>query len=545
MLCSSAVILGPALTACAVDSGSASSESEPADTGPTPDAETEPGDTGGEVPVTLPLFEELTTKRILASDCETLLDAAGTTYQYGVTVPLVLVPGETPSLFVVCTISFYHSGVETYWDYSGAFYFGPELLASKSELSLADAELKLVDGYFYYDTYDIDKYYERPLGHVIVSHGIAWAGDDTETFFIGSNESGTGAYGADLVGTSPRFHTDSWPQSRWEPVVRSSYPDYSDIQFAWIFRHGSGQLQEHEEGEESTHAVLFGRASDWYEHSGAAYLVDTAEHLSGTVFIEDAADQTIKGLLTTTIGYGPLGFMGDLDGDGLDDLYSASAGCSITGPLAVPNLVIITADTLRDVELTDTSIADVRLCGSSGYLGDEYLVAAPGDLDGDGYAELAYATPDAGERRTGRAYLLRGDTWRSGGYADLSEADVRIIGTEEDAMVGAGLSEVADQDGDGVMELVLSGGYPPDDRINGFLIGWSGRNLPASGTLEAQDADVQLGGWPRSEGGLHTSLWDTRLDGRFDFTGDGRSDLLVDYRTGTSLILEDWWVLAD
>ena len=493
--------------------------------------------------MSLPLLEEFTAKRILSGDCERLLDAAGTTQQYGVTVPLHLVPGAPPSLFVVCTIHYYHSGVETYWNYSGAFYFGPELLARRSELSLADAELKLVDRYTTYDTYDIDKYYERPSGSVAVSHGVPWSHDETDTFFLASRQNDTVTYGADLVSAAPPFSTEEWPEHRWEARVRTDYPDYDDVRWGWFYRHGHGQLVTGER----THAAMYSYPGDWFEHTGAAYLIDTTTAMEGEVFVDEIADHTVKGLLTTTIGYGPLGFMGDLDGDGLDDLYSASAGCSITGPLAVPNLVIITADTLRDVELTDTSIADVRLCGSSGSLGDEYLVAAPGDLDGDGYAELAYATPNAdtaSEMWTGRAYLLRGDTWREGGYADLSDADVRFISTREDGMLGAGLSEVADQDGDGAMELVMSGGFAPDERVHGLVAAWSGAQLPAAGTLDPHEADVLIGHSVPSDGFPYSFMDGAYFDGRHDLTGDGEADLLVDF-WGTSVILEDWWVLAE
>jgi hypothetical protein len=80
-------------------------------------------------------------------------------------------------------------------------------------------------------------------------------------------------------------------------------------------------------------------------------------------------------------------------------------------------------------------------------------VGAPGDLDGDGRADLAVGDPlglDAAGR--GAVGLMYGPV---AGTTDLEDADLIVIGTTAGAGVGLALAGAGDTDGDGLGELLF------------------------------------------------------------------------------------------
>jgi len=139
-------------------------------------------------------------------------------------------------------------------------------------------------------------------------------------------------------------------------------------------------------------------------------------------------------------------------------------------------------------------------------------VVAPGDVDGDGTADLAIGAPQPTGTKPGRVYLVSGD--EGGDLAD--DADGEIVGGSSDQRVGDVLAAVGDVDGDGRGDLVVGGG----SRSGASTTLWLFVDVPAA-TLQVEDADARL------DGGTRVTLQQGVVSGAGDVDDDGYDDILV------------------
>ena len=202
-----------------------------------------------------------------------------------------------------------------------------------------------------------------------------------------------------------------------------------------------------------------GESIDGLEYAGAAYLVrgrtlgDSAVSLSAATRI--SGESTLARVGTT------LGFAGDTDGDGLadallqgemrtldtdgDEIYAGGRAYLLRGSTSLP----------ADLGLAD---ADARFL-SEGTGDAAGLGLAGGDIDGDGYSDVAIGAPYAHNRR-GRVYILPGGPGSLEGEMALGDAPVQLSGTSTYDAYGWTLG-MGDVTGDGIAELAI--GVPLDD----------------------------------------------------------------------------------
>ncbi len=190
--------------------------------------------------------------------------------------------------------------------------------------------------------------------------------------------------------------------------------------------------------------VLMGIRKD--EHDGS--LGGTVRLYRGGPGGVDADDETLI-VASDSSFYDKFGVtladLGDLDGDGYDDLAvgatSADAGVVYIYPGSASG-----PDSARELKLTPSD-------GPSGYEFGSALAAA-GDLDGDGHADLAVASKahEAGLSGSGSVYVYFGD-----GTGLDPDSEVRLHAsdsTEGDGFATA-LAGLGDIDGDGFGELAI------------------------------------------------------------------------------------------
>ncbi len=205
--------------------------------------------------------------------------------------------------------------------------------------------------------------------------------------------------------------------------------------------------------------------------------------------------------------------LGDVDGDGLSDLVVGApqddAGATDGGAA----YLVLTGSPIRDLADAETSF---RGTATTGYLGA--AVAGPGDLDGDGLADVVVGMPGADEGSTNNGMAL---IWLGGASGQLTpdDAHARLVGEDSSDEAGSALATPGDFDGDGTTDLVIGA-----DR-QGMVAAYGGAAYvvlgPVSGVVELVDAHARLQG-----------------EGSYDYAGasvagvgdpdwDGRRDLLV------------------
>ena len=179
---------------------------------------------------------------------------------------------------------------------------------------------------------------------------------------------------------------------------------------------------------------------------------------------------------------------GDLDGDGLSELlvgapYHDAGGRSDSGAayvlsgggLAGMDQVDGEADGVVDLGHAASQSNSWKLTGESPYDRAGVSIAAEGDVDGDGLADLLVGAPfhDAGGHTdSGAAYVLSGGSLvgadeidgEADGVVDLGRAasqsnSWKLSGESRDGQAGWSVAYAGDLDGDGLVELLVGAPY--------------------------------------------------------------------------------------
>jgi hypothetical protein len=163
--------------------------------------------------------------------------------------------------------------------------------------------------------------------------------------------------------------------------------------------------------------------------------------------------------------------LGDLDADGTDELIVAVPTADLAGHEAGAVAWVPLATTLAPLSLLKDE-AQALLTGEAPQDHAGTAVVVPGDLDGDGYADLAFGAPDATTAEAiagGKVYVAYG------GAPPFSEID-RFDGGAEWGRIGERLYAAGDPDEDGRDDLFVGAPYPTPDGVTGT--GWLGLISP-------------------------------------------------------------------
>ncbi len=202
---------------------------------------------------------------------------------------------------------------------------------------------------------------------------------------------------------------------------------------------------------------------------------------------------------------------GDVDGDGLPDIFIGAGGNDAGGVDAGASYLIpggrsTSSRTLGDAPLW--SYVGERPGDSAG------LVGAPGDVDGDGLADLLVGSPrsDQAGDDAGAAYLVLGTAGPES--ASLSTA-IAFVGAADADMAGTWVAGAGDVDGDGTPDVLVAGhGSAAAEGSAYILLGRSGlasQSLADADTVLTGVAGSDFAGYPSRSAG--------------DLNGDGLGDL--------------------
>lgn len=243
-------------------------------------------------------------------------------------------------------------------------------------------------------------------------------------------------------------------------------------------------------------------SSDGVLEGGAVWLVPGPA--LGSTPLEDAPAEVVG--LDAAGGLGTALAAGDATGDGVADILigeaSASCGDVDKGLAALfdgPISGLLTADD-----------GDAVICGKAPLSRTGAAVSLDGDVDGDGLKDILVGSPGEGPLgwEQGEANLILSPPPVSEALVD---ADASFEGSTDIDIMGCGVSDGADFDGDGLADPLI--GSPGIDGAMGAAFLYLG---PVSGVHDASDADLRAygAGYGFDAGHTVASAGDTDLDGR-------------------------------
>jgi len=242
--------------------------------------------------------------------------------------------------------------------------------------------------------------------------------------------------------------------------------------------------------------------------------------------------------------------IGDLNGDGIDDLLIGASQADVGGLDRVGSSYVVFGRGGIEQAAFPPAFSLASLDGSNGFRIDGVAegdrsgraVAGAGDINGDGINDLLIgaANADVGKlQNAGSAYLLFGrDTALQGDFPaslDLSTLNgsngVRITGAQTDARTGIAVAALGDVNGDGLDDLLIGADLadPGDRPYAGISYVLFGRETAVAGNFAASISVNELVGRTgfRIHGAAAEHQSGRAVSGAGDVNGDGIQDMLI------------------
>lgn len=254
--------------------------------------------------------------------------------------------------------------------------------------------------------------------------------------------------------------------------------------------------------------------------AGKAYLVH-GDTLVGDLHLGDA-DFGWTGEAAGDVAGASVAGLGDIDGDGTDDLLVGAWGSDDAASNAGKAYVLLGGSLPADG--APLSSASITLLGEGTDDFAAYAAAGPGDVDGDGLGDLligAYGDAPAGSR-SGRSYLIYASTLSGAATLDLGSADHRFSGEAGSDLSGIRVAGAGDVDNDGLADLLVAA--PANDSAGSnsgkvYLI--LADNIPATRNIGLGTVDQAFMGAAIGDQAGYG------MAGVGDVDGDGFGDLLI------------------
>lgn len=259
------------------------------------------------------------------------------------------------------------------------------------------------------------------------------------------------------------------------------------------------------------------------DNAGKAYIVRGGPALSGSRKADELEVQFSGQEAYDTAG-SAIACLGDLDGDGIDELAIAAKGSAVDGAEDAGRIHLFYGRASWPSTLS-LAESDATLLGHDAYEQAGLALANVGDVDDDGHLDLLIGAPnsDLGGEDSGVVYLFAGGDTRLSGEVPLAERAAVLRIDEEALRIGWSLAGLGDVDGDGVDDFAIGASVAP---LRSDVPGAAWLVLGGEDLRGALDLDLDARG-TRIVGTSPGELAGIAVAGPGDVSGDGRADLLI------------------
>ncbi|MCH9680965.1 MAG: cadherin-like domain-containing protein, partial [Deltaproteobacteria bacterium] len=276
-------------------------------------------------------------------------------------------------------------------------------------------------------------------------------------------------------------------------------------------------------GASQPQVVVGGTEQDPILAEGEAYLVrGRSDFAVQQVRSLDEAELHLHGHQSGGSAGAAVAGIGDLDGDGLDDIaIGAPYVDRNTSENAGEVHVVFGHASPAGVRALNT--ADVRIRGTQPWFRIGDALSGIGDFDGDGRADfvIGASRDDSGGGDAGAAYLVMGAS-EFGTTHNLPELGIRLEGLHSGDLAGASVSGVGDFDGDGLDDVFVGA-----DRANDIEASGTGEAYLVLGRVDAHTLGGRISADLRLRGSADGDRAGRRVGAAGDIDGDGFDDLIV------------------